>query len=348
VHRNSGIPNHAFALIVDGGIYNGQTISGIGLIKATHIYWRAQDVYQGQATDFAEHADALETACTDLIGTNLNNLNTGTPSGQIISASDCTQVTKTMQAVEMRNPPTQCNFQPLLAQNPPAVCSGSGSTTPIFSDTFETVVTTTWVLSNQGVFAEYVPRNWQWVSGLPQSLPGHAFFALDDPNLGDCTPGSDDQSGVVMLQSPVITLPPIITGTATVINLAFDHNLASEPGWDGGNLKVSINGGAFQLITPTKFIYNPYNSTIFSNAEGNTNPLAGEAGFTGSDGGAVVSLWGQSQVNLAGLAGPGDTVQFRFDFGTDGCGGNIGWYVDNVQLNYCVGSKFYLPIIYKN
>ncbi|MCO6439034.1 MAG: M4 family metallopeptidase [Phycisphaerae bacterium] len=28
VHTNSGVPNHGFALLVDGGTYNGQTISG--------------------------------------------------------------------------------------------------------------------------------------------------------------------------------------------------------------------------------------------------------------------------------------------------------------------------------
>jgi Zn-dependent metalloprotease len=30
VHGNSGIPNHAYALMVDGGTYNGRTITGIG------------------------------------------------------------------------------------------------------------------------------------------------------------------------------------------------------------------------------------------------------------------------------------------------------------------------------
>ena len=27
VHTNSGVPNHAFALIVDGGTYNGRTVA---------------------------------------------------------------------------------------------------------------------------------------------------------------------------------------------------------------------------------------------------------------------------------------------------------------------------------
>ena len=71
VHTNSGVPNHGFALLVDGGTFNGQTVTGIGLTKAAHIYWRAQDVYQTPTSNFADHADALEASCTDLIGQNL-------------------------------------------------------------------------------------------------------------------------------------------------------------------------------------------------------------------------------------------------------------------------------------
>ncbi len=64
VHNNSGVPNHAYALIVDGGTYNGQTITGIGLTKAAHIYFRAESVYQNPASDFADHADAIEQSAT--------------------------------------------------------------------------------------------------------------------------------------------------------------------------------------------------------------------------------------------------------------------------------------------
>ena len=45
VHSNSGVPNHAYALLVDGGTFNGQTVTGIGLDKAAAIYWRAQTAY---------------------------------------------------------------------------------------------------------------------------------------------------------------------------------------------------------------------------------------------------------------------------------------------------------------
>ena len=40
VHTNSGVPNHLFALLVDGGTYNNVTIPAIGLTRAAHIHWR--------------------------------------------------------------------------------------------------------------------------------------------------------------------------------------------------------------------------------------------------------------------------------------------------------------------
>ena len=72
----------------------GETISGIGLTKAAHIWFRAKIAYQHPATDFADHADALEQSCSDLIGVNLKSLTGGGPSGQTISAADCAQVEK--------------------------------------------------------------------------------------------------------------------------------------------------------------------------------------------------------------------------------------------------------------
>ena len=52
VHSNSGVPNHIYALLVDGGTYNGETINGIGFTKAAHIFWRVQSVYLTKTSDF--------------------------------------------------------------------------------------------------------------------------------------------------------------------------------------------------------------------------------------------------------------------------------------------------------
>jgi hypothetical protein len=330
VHGNSGVPNHGYALMVDGGTYNGQTVTGIGLTKAAHIYYRAQSVYQGPASDFAAHADALQQSCTDLTGVNLNSLTTGLPSGQIISATDCSQVAKTVLAVEFRTPPTQCNFQPLLAQSPPALCP-SGSPTTLFSDNFEggKRAGVKWVVSNIGSTGDFKSRDFGVVNGLPSGRAGYAIFAAD-PDIGTCSPGGD-QSGLMRLESPSITIPAGVTAP----RLTFDHWVATESGFDGGNLKISVNGGAWVLVQGADFIYNPYNATMATAAAGNTSPLAGQAGFTGSDGGSVNGSWGRSIVNLAPYATANDTVKLRFEMGSDGCGGRVGWYLDDVSVYRC-------------
>jgi hypothetical protein len=36
---------------------------------------------------------------------------------------------------------------------------------------------------------------------------------------------------------------------------------------------------------------------------------------------------------------PGDNIQLRYEFGMDGCTGNDGWYVDDVQISACNTKK---------
>jgi hypothetical protein len=331
VHSNSGVPNHAFALLVDGGTYNGQTVTGIGLTKAAHIYFRAMDVYQGPATDFAEHADALDQSCSDLVGVNLADLSTGGPSGEIIASSDCTQVANAALAVELRNPPVQCNFQPLLAKTPPPLCQAGRKATPLFLNRLDNgrLSIAGWSVSHTALTADFTPRDWQVVSGLPDDRPGKAFFGAD-PDIGTCAPGGDE-SGVLHLVSPKVTIPASVIAP----RLTFDHWVATEGTWDGGNLKISVNGRPWVPIQATDFLYNPYNATLATAAQGNTNPIAGEPAFSGTDGGQVGGSWGRSIVNLAPYAKPKDKIRLRFDIGNDGCGGNVGWYVDDVLVYRC-------------
>ena len=330
VHSNSGVPNHAYALLVDGGVFNGQNISAIGLTKAAHIYYRAQSVYQGPASNFVDHADAIAQSCADLTGVNLNHLKTGAPSGEIISANDCAQVAKAALAVELRTPPTQCNFQPVLAKSPPAQCD-VGNPIGLVSDTFEGGKRTSlrWVVTNGGT-GDFASRNWGVVNTLPSGRSGNAIFAGNPPNLGNCAPGGDATS-LQRLESPEISIP---AGTA-LARFSFDHWLATETGFDGGNLKISVNGGAWQLVKAEDFVYNPYNATLIAASGGNSNPLAGQPGFSGTDAGSVTGSWGRSIVNLSPYAVAGDKIKLRFELGSDGCGGSKGWYMDDLQVYRC-------------
>ncbi len=339
VHTNSGVPNHGFALLVDGGTFNGQTVAGIGLTKAAAIYWQAQSVYQTPTSDFADHADALEAACTDLTGAALQGLSTSAtpagPSSEVITAADCAAVSAMIAAVELRTEPTQCNFQPLLAPNPPDLCADTGSAaTPIFSDDFEAGLGG-WELSNQGVYAGWPELDWTLAATLPGGRSGAAAFAAD-PNAGNCDAGEGDISGEMRMTSAAIAIP---SGATVSPRLAFDHYVATELGYDGGNLAISVNGGPFATVPARAFTFNPYNLTLVTAAAGNTNPLAGLPAFSGTDGGQVTGSWGQSQVNLVRAgAHPGDTIRLRYSLGMDGCSGIDGWYVDDVNVSACANN----------
>ena len=65
VHSNSGVPNHGYALLVDGGTYNGQTVTATRPRQGSaHLLAGAEPSTRSPTTKFADHADALEESCT--------------------------------------------------------------------------------------------------------------------------------------------------------------------------------------------------------------------------------------------------------------------------------------------
>jgi Zn-dependent metalloprotease len=333
VHTNSGVPNHAYALLVDGGTYNGRDVSAIGLTKAAHIYFRAQSVYQVFDSDFADHADALEASCADLTGQPLNALGGG-PSAEVITAADCAEVADAIAAVELRTPPA-CVFPTLLDPRTAPLCSASQTTgvaTEIASFGFEgTGAPADWSVARETASATFDLDDWTWTTSLPSGRAGAGFF-VEDPN-SSCNPGAPNESGVRHLTSPAIGLP----AGSGFARATFEHWVATEAGFDGGVLSVSVNGGPWQVVPPSQFTFNNYSVFLFTAAQGNTDPLAGLPAWSGTDQGTVSGgSWGRTHVNLGNFARPGDTVRLRWTFGTDLCGGRTGWYLDNVSVFGCV------------
>lgn len=68
VHYSSAVQNKAFALMVDGGTYNGYTISPIGLDKAVQIIYRANDLYLPSTAKFVDAYSANNRSCSELYG----------------------------------------------------------------------------------------------------------------------------------------------------------------------------------------------------------------------------------------------------------------------------------------
>jgi len=359
VHTNSGVPNHGFALTVDGtqfkpavaeinqaaGTYNGQTITGIGLNKAAAIYFRAESVYQVPTSDFRAHDIALATSCSDLTGMPLKNLSTtsatGTISNEVITSSDCQQLAKAMLAVEMSMLPP-CATGPLLSPDAAPVCAGSNA---FFSEDWETGEDG-WTKTSTGFGTGLVDwedsskaatRFFKVTSTLPGGRTGSAAFA-DDPKVGElgggtCAPGGD-YSGSHTLNSPAIVIPAGVTKPL----LAFDHYIATEAGVDGAQVEISRNGGAFQLLPKSAYLFNAPNSAYNDTPPlgNNTGPNPNEIAWTGTNlGSAVLGSWGTTLVDLSSFAQPGDSIKIRYTWSQDGCNGVEGWYIDNIRVFTC-------------
>ncbi len=119
VHVNSGVNNKAVFLMVDGGTFNGQTVTGIGIPKVSEIYYDTQTTMLTSGSDYQTLANGLRQSCADLVGT----------AG--ITTADCSQIDKAILAVEMDETPAG-------APNPKApVCNGADAPTNFFSDDME-------------------------------------------------------------------------------------------------------------------------------------------------------------------------------------------------------------------
>jgi len=317
VHSGSGVANHAFAIATDGKSFNGQTVNPIGLFKAGAVWYRALTVYLTQNSDFEDAYAAFNQSASDLVGTMIEDPRDGSDFG-IFTSADAAEVDKALLAVEM-NTPGACGRSELLDTTPPEQCPDRSFA---FADDFESGVNG-WTVSNT---SPPTPYDWEQIgSQVPFGRAG-TVWRCRDLNVGNCS--SQDESAIHSLISPEI----FINVTATAPTLAFTHYISTEAFYDGGNVRIGVDGGAWQLIPREAFTFNGYNGAF---AQDNTNPLAGEVAFTGSP--LTGGGWGTSLVDLGSFfatTGP-HTAQFKFDLSKDGCSGIDGWYLDDVEVYTC-------------
>lgn len=312
VHIGSLVPLHAFAMATDGKSFNGYSVNGIGPIKTGAVYYRALTTYLTPASDFEETYYLVNRAAQDLIGTFPNDPRTGQASTSEFTAADAAEIDKAMLAAEM-NTRGSCGVEQLLNSGSAPVCP---ERTTLFLADFESGAAG-WQTVN--VSGSSSPQ-YQWIlrSNLPDGRSGNAWFGP----ARESACGGGGSSGLRQLVSPEITLPAALTFPA----LKFEHFVQTEFGFDGGNLKIRVNGGAWTLVQSEAFVFNPYNIAALDSG----TAIDGEPGFSGGGG-----EWYTSVVNLRNLASGGDTIQFRFDLTTDVCAGLVGWYIDDVEVYDC-------------
>ena len=87
VHANSGVNNKAAYLLVNGGTFNGRTISALGWEKTAAIYYKVNTDLLVSGADYSDLYFAIQTACSSLIGQ------------KGITAANCTGVKDAIDAV---------------------------------------------------------------------------------------------------------------------------------------------------------------------------------------------------------------------------------------------------------
>lgn len=119
-------------------------------------------------------------------------------------------------------------------------------------------------------------------------------------------------------------LTPVFVSTQTSFSMLLTHSFNFESGFDGGQVRMRVNGGAFNLLTPAVGYSCP--STI-SPSFG--SPIPGQAAFCASSGGSVVSTFGAAVGNV------GDTYQFAFDGAWDTSINTAGtdWQLTRVEIS---------------
>ena len=334
VHSNSGVVNHAFALLVEGGTYNNVTVPAIGRDKAAAIFWRSQSEYLFPVADFSDLSQSLVSACTDLVGQEINKLTLqpeATPAlADPITTVDCAAVSSVSDAVELNlDPKAQCEFKPLLEKGAPSLCGEGFTSRTVWSENFEDGLKG-WTKTEDAVFEGASGIPWEVVADAPGNHSSKVAFAPDPAEAGDCSGTDTDVSSRNSITSPAFSIPDGLSP-----QMSFKHYVATEYGYDGGNVKYSVGGKPFKVIPTQAYAFNAPGAQL-EVAPGNTSPLAGEDGFTGTDGGENRGSWATSIINLKKLGAKLDKkIRVRFDMGRDGCGGLDGWYVDDIKVAIC-------------
>lgn len=168
-----------------------------------------------------------------------------------------------------------------------------------------------------GASAPNLPTGWTAEpSSIVRGFRTHTELSYTAPNsvfAPATTPG-----GVAALISPNIRIG------SNQPKLIFQHHYATEEGFEGGVLEISINNGPFQdiLAAGGSFVHGGYRAPLGDFG----NPLEGRQAWTGSTLGFIIT-----EVNLP----PGSyrqNVRFKWLFGTDDFIPSIGWWIDTVQV----------------
>jgi hypothetical protein len=234
---------------VDGGAFNGKTVTALGWVKTAAIYYEVNSKLLSSGADYSDLYFALQQACLNLIGQ------------KGITSGDCIEVKDAIDAVEMNAQPAQ-NFN----TNAP-LCS-AGTPSIVLMDDLETG-TANWSFSNGET------TRWQVDSpyyGLYAQSGIHSLYADDYP---------------AAITDANAKLAPFTVPSNAFLHFAhaFGFESFGDPYYfDGGVLEYSTNGGSTWVDAGSLIDFNGYKGTIYNDWN---NPLKGRPGFVGSSHGYI-------------------------------------------------------------
>jgi Zn-dependent metalloprotease/alpha-tubulin suppressor-like RCC1 family protein len=304
VHSNSGVNNKAASLLVDGGSFNGYTISALGLTKTAQLYYRVVTAYLLSGSDYQDLGGSLNAACSAFVTTGSFGFVT----------SDCVAVQQTVLATEMAKSP------PRAPATEASTCSANETKIDLYADSFESVAPSKWAKTPSTGSDWYYPApTWAQYATLGLHSIGHLY------------PTNQSDQRFTMLTGFYVPVGA---------TLRFDHSYDFEAyynasgsaitsAYDGGIVEYSLDSGSTWVDAKPLFVTNGYNSTLIVSK--NTNVLAGRTAFSGLSNGYI-----SSKLILSSLAGK--HIRFRFRVTTDRYVTNRGWYIDNVNAYRCITS----------
>ena len=144
VHGNSGVVNHGYALLVDGGtLQRRRRRRHRPRQGGQHLLAGAERPTSSPTSGFPELADRPGGLVRGPGRSADQRAQHGRRTTRrrrptLITAADCAQVAAAIAAIELRFDPTdQCGWVPQFDKNTPALCGAGATSTTVFSEDFE-------------------------------------------------------------------------------------------------------------------------------------------------------------------------------------------------------------------
>jgi len=196
------------------------------------------------------------------------------------------------------------------------LCFGTAHASVLFAENFD-ASDGGFTVSNAGAVEDpwtYSPGSGSWLTNGTQNAGAPTSSALVSPSINVTTTG------------------PLELSFVHRYNFEFDGTTR----WDGGQVQIQVNGGAFSAVPGASFSSNGYTGLITGNNVLNSqlgfNSVSGFPSTTGTPG----SVNGTFLTSIAGLGSfnIGDTISLRFLAAWDEFaeGNNPNWEIDSLSV----------------